>query len=114
MNINWKVRIRNKLFWLALLPALLIIVETVMNLFALQTDTTPIRDRLLDLVNSVFAFLAILGVAVDRTTEGVRDSERAMTYETCYSDADVEQEIQSLRTLRKSPGRLDACIFSLR
>ena len=89
MNINWKVRIRNKLFWLALIPALLILVETVMNLFGLQTDTTPIRDRLLDLVNAVFAFLAVLGVVVDPTTEGVRDSDRAMTYEIPYSDADI-------------------------
>ena len=29
MNINWKVRIRNKNFWLALIPALLLLVQVV-------------------------------------------------------------------------------------
>ena len=30
MNINWKVRIRNKNFWLALIPALLLLVQWVL------------------------------------------------------------------------------------
>lgn len=31
--INWKVRIRNKNFWLAVVPALLLAVQAVLALF---------------------------------------------------------------------------------
>ena len=38
-------------------------------------------DKLLAVVNAVFAVLAILGIVTDPTTEGVSDSKQAMTYE---------------------------------
>lgn len=31
--INWKVRLRNKAFWLAFIPAVLLLVQTVAALF---------------------------------------------------------------------------------
>ena len=31
--INWKVRLRNKAFWLAFIPAALLLVQTVAALF---------------------------------------------------------------------------------
>ena len=49
-----------------------------------------VESRLLDLVNAVFAVLAILGIVADPTTEGLQDSERAMTYEKPWDDADYE------------------------
>jgi phi LC3 family holin len=41
-------------------------------------------------VNAVFAVLVILGIVVDPTTDGVGDSERALSYETPYKDLAVE------------------------
>jgi len=38
-------------------------------------------DKLLAVVNAVFAVLAILGIVTDPTTEDVSDSKQAMTYE---------------------------------
>ena len=37
-------------------------------------------ERLLELVNALFALLAALGVVTDPTTEGLGDSERALAY----------------------------------
>lgn len=80
MQINWLVRLKNKAFWVAIIPALLLLVQTVAAIFGLTLDLGEIGDKLLAVVNAVFAVLAILGVVVDPTTEGVSDSEQAMTY----------------------------------
>ena len=58
MKLNWKVRVKNKAFWLAIIPA----------------------NRLIAVVNALFACLSILGVVSDPTTPGVADSDRAMSY----------------------------------
>ena len=81
MKINWLVRIKNKAFWLAIIPALLLLVQTVAATFGLTLDLGEIGDKLLAVVNAVFAVLAILGVVVDPTTDGVSDSSQALTYE---------------------------------
>ena len=78
--INWKVRIKNKAFWLAMIPAVLLLVQTVAALFGFALNLGDIGDKLLAVVNAVFALLSILGVVVDPTTQGVSDSQRAMEY----------------------------------
>ena len=78
--INWKVRIKNKAFWLAMIPAVLLLVQTVAALFGFALNLGNIGDKLLAVVNAVFALLSILGVVVDPTTQGVSDSQRAMEY----------------------------------
>jgi phi LC3 family holin len=79
--INWKVRLKNKTFWLSAIPALLLLVQTVAALFGFTLDLGDLGDKLLAVVNAVFAFLCILGVVNDPTTSGVSDSEQAMTYQ---------------------------------
>lgn len=78
--INWKVRLRNKAFWLAFIPAALLLVQTVAALFGFAMNLGDIGDKLLAVVNAVFALLSILGVVVDPTTQGVGDSQRALGY----------------------------------
>ena len=78
--INWKVRLRNKAFWLAFIPAALLLVQTVAALFGFALNLGDIGDMLLAVVNAVFALLSILGVVVDPTTQGVGDSQRALGY----------------------------------
>ena len=79
--INWKVRINNKLFWCELIPALALVVQAVAAVFGYTLDFTTLVGKLLAVVDAVFALLVILGIVVDPTTEGVRDSRLAMTYE---------------------------------
>ena len=80
MKINWLVRIKNKAFWVAFVPAVLLLIQTVAALFGFQIDLGEIGDKILAIVNAVFVVLAILGIVTDPTTEGVSDSEQAMTY----------------------------------
>ena len=80
MNINWTVRLKNKTFWLALIPAVLLLVQVIAAVFGYQLDIGDLGNKLLDVVNALFAVLAILGIVTDPTTAGVKDSEQAMTY----------------------------------
>ena len=81
MNINWKVRVKNKAFWVALIPAVLLLAQQVAALFGVVLDFGQLQDQLTAIVGSVFALLAILGIVADPTTAGVGDSEQAMTYD---------------------------------
>ena len=85
-EINWKVRIKNKIFWIALIPAVLLLVQTVCSVFGIELDFGSLQDKLIALVNALFAVLAILGIVADPTTEGLYDSKRAMTYEEPWVD----------------------------
>ena len=78
--INWKVRLKNKAFWLCAIPAALLLAQTVAALFGVQWDFSALGERLLAVVNAFFALLTILGVVVDPTTQGLPDSPRALTY----------------------------------
>lgn len=80
MGINWKARIKNKTFWLSIVPAVLLLIQVVASVFGFELDLGDLGNRILDVVNALFAVLAILGVVTDPTTEGVGDSQQALTY----------------------------------
>lgn len=86
MNINWKVRIKNKNFWLALIPAVLLVIQYVGALFGYTWDFGDLGNKLRDLVNGVFLVLTILGIVNDPTTKGYSDSSLAMTYKKPKED----------------------------
>ncbi len=79
--INWKVRGKQKWFWTAIIPAALVLVSKVAAVFGFTIDLSDMGAKLLDVVEAVFMILGILGIVVDPTTEGLRDSKQAMTYE---------------------------------
>lgn len=79
-NINWLVRVKNKTFWVALIPAVLLLIQVIAAVFNIQIDLGDLGNKLLDVVNAVFALLVILGVVTDPTTQGITDSDRALTY----------------------------------
>lgn len=78
--INWVVRIKNKNFWLALIPAVLLLIQTVAAVCGYTLDLGELGNRLVAVVNAVFGVLVILGVVVDPTTKGIGDSNQAMEY----------------------------------
>lgn len=86
MGINWKVRVQNKNFWLAIIPAVLILIQSVAAVFGYTIDITEISGRLLAVADAVFIVLAILGVVADPTTAGISDSARALTYDAPHKD----------------------------
>lgn len=79
--INWKVRVKNKAFWVALIPAVILVVQLVAGLFGWGIDLTDISGKLVAIVDAVFVVLTILGIVQDPTTKGIKDSDRALTYE---------------------------------
>lgn len=79
-NINWTVRFKNKLFWLAIIPAVLVLIHDILIVFGVNIDFTILSGQLIQIVKSVFGVLAILGIVVDPTTDGVGDSSQAMRY----------------------------------
>ena len=87
--INWKVRVRNKNFWLSLIPSVLLLIQAVAAVFGYTLDFGILSEKLLAVVNAVFVVLAILGVVTDPTTSGISDSQRALGYDRPYKDGDI-------------------------
>lgn len=79
--INWKVRVKNKAFWIALIPAILLMIQSIASLFGWEVDFSVLSGKLVAVVDAVFVVLTILGIVHDPTTKGFKDSERALTYE---------------------------------
>jgi phi LC3 family holin len=80
MKINWNVRIKNKVFWMSIIPALIILIQAVANVFGFTITLDDLSGDLLAVVEALFIVLTILGIVADPTTEGMTDSEQAMTY----------------------------------
>lgn len=81
MRVNWKVRLRNRHFWLQIVPALLLLAQVAAAPFGYAWDFVVLNEQVAAIVNAAFSVLTILGVVADPTTEGLGDSERAMGYE---------------------------------
>lgn len=86
MNINWKVRVKNKAFWVAVIPADLLLIQQVCAVFGVVVDLGALQDQLVAIVGTVFALLALLGIVVDPTTAGVTDSIQALGYDAPKDD----------------------------
>ena len=79
--INWRVRIRNRQFWLTLIPALFLLFQAVGAPFGYQWDFVVLNQQLAAIINAAFGVLAILGIVTDPTTYGIGDSGQAMGYD---------------------------------
>ena len=80
MKINWMVRAKNKAFWVALIPAVLLLIQGISAVFGYTINMGELGDKLIAVVNALFAVLSILGIVADPTTKGITDSEQALTY----------------------------------
>lgn len=84
--INWRVRIKNKLFWVTIIPLVLLLISQAAAVFGVTMNLEGLEEQLIAIVGTVFAILGVLGVVMDPTTSGVGDSDRAMGYEKPWSD----------------------------
>lgn len=80
MKINLIARIKNRSFWLSFIPAVLLLVQVIAAVFGYTLDLGDLGNKLLNVVNALFAVLCLLGIVVDPTTDGVSDSEEALSY----------------------------------
>lgn len=86
MGINFKARVKNKAFWISFIPAVLLLIQVVASVFGFIIDLGDLGQKLLAVVNALFAVLALLGVVVDPTTDGITDSKQALTYNSPKKD----------------------------
>lgn len=84
--INWKVRWKNLDFWLALIPAVLLLASVVLDLFGIKYDFNVLNDKLIAVIKALFMVLTILGIVNDPTTDSLKDSQRAMSYQEPFKD----------------------------
>lgn len=84
MKLNWKVRLKSKMFLTAMFSLLLLLAQQVGALFGI--DTTLYNSQITGIFNTILAILVLLGVVVDHTTEGMSDSEQALRYKKPRSD----------------------------
>lgn len=80
MTINWSVRLRNKSWWLAIIPAICVLVQTILQLFGITWDYQTLVGYIAAIIEAVFAVLILIGVNVDPTTDDWSDSARALNY----------------------------------
>lgn len=90
-NINWKVRMKNPVFWMTVIPAAVSFVYCVLGAFGIAPSLT--ESMVLNIVSAVITALTTLGVLVDPTTAGMKDSALALTYSAPRKDDTAEELI---------------------
>ena len=78
MNINWKVRLKNKTWLLSMVAVIIAFVYQVLGLLDIVPTVT--EDTVIGAASALLTLLAGIGVIADPTTAGIGDSEQAMTY----------------------------------
>ena len=69
---NWRVRLRNKTFWLTLVPLLVLLTQ--------QLGLNWVPENWESIFTTVMAILTVVGIINDPTTAGIKDSEQALAY----------------------------------
>ncbi len=84
MKINIKARLKNKAFLMSVTALVVSFVYQTLSLFGVVPRIG--EAAIIETIGMLINILAFIGVLVDPTTDGLSDSERAMTYCT---DCDV-------------------------
>ena len=87
MNINWKIRFKNPVFWAQVVCAVFLPILTYFGLnWADMTTWAAIGSLLVEAVKNpvvvVSVVVSLFNSLTDPTTKGLSDSERALGYET--------------------------------
>ena len=86
MKINWTVRIKNKAFWVTIIPAVLLLVQQICAMFGVELNISGVSNQLVSIVGTVFGILSLIGIVNDPTVATLSDSKQAMTYKTPKKD----------------------------
>lgn len=79
MQINWKLRIKNKVTLTAIVLGVIGIVYKVLAMLGIVPPIS--ENEVVEVVMLVIELLVLLGVVVDPTTAGASDSQQAMGYD---------------------------------
>ena len=75
-NLNLKIRLKNKTFIITMMTTVIAFVYQLLAQFEIVPKIT--KDQTMQALMLVVNILAGLGILVDPTTDGVRDSERVL------------------------------------
>lgn len=70
MKIDWQTRIKSKKFWLTLIPAALLLIQTILVPFGYKWDFGILNQQLTAIINAAFGVLTIIGVVSDPNIKG--------------------------------------------
>ena len=76
--INWKLRLQNKTTLISLITLGLSIIYQTLNLFGIIPDID--KQAILDVLCELVDFFALLGIVVDPTSKGIKDTSIVMQY----------------------------------
>lgn len=96
-NINWKVRIKNGHWWLAVISAVVIALFSILRLCGVKLIIS--EEEIINVVTLILMIPATIGIITDPTTKGISDSQQAMAYEQPRSDLENEERGGSTITL---------------
>jgi len=72
--MNFKVRLRNKAFWVACIALIILILQYIQSISGMDLNITVI-DKIL---NALLLCAITLGVMLDPTTPSIKDSQQVM------------------------------------
>lgn len=78
MNINWILRLKNKVTLTTLIVGIISFVYLVLGCFEIVPPIA--QDTVTQGATALIQFLVLIGVVVDPTTKGVSDSKQALEY----------------------------------
>ncbi|HHC6165496.1 TPA: phage holin [Staphylococcus aureus] len=91
MDINWKLRFKNKAVLTGLVGALLLFIKQVTDLFGLNLSTQ--LNQASAIIGAILTLLTGIGVITDPTSKGVSDSSIAQTYQASRDSNKEEQQV---------------------
>ena len=95
--INLKLRFQNKVTLVAILSATASLIYMILGIFNVVPPIS--EEQVINVGMAIINLLVLLGVVVDPTTKGVKDSARAMGYDepaddsTTYDETDYVEEV---------------------
>jgi phi LC3 family holin len=90
MKINWKVRFKNAVWLASFIGVILSFVYTILEMFDIVPTIS--KNTLVQAAKQVLTFLTLIGVIQDPTTNGLGDSQRALSYEEPWKDPVEDEE----------------------
>ncbi len=97
MKFNWLVRVRNPYFWAGLVGIILMSIGVEASML---TSWKEVFDNIVELIKNPFmigsTLLALWGYIQDFTTEGIGDTDLAMTYRYPRKDSEVTADEEEL------------------
>ncbi|MBW3861424.1 phage holin, partial [Staphylococcus aureus] len=91
MDINWKLRFKNKAVLTGLIGALLLFIKQITDLFGF--DLSNQLNQASAIIGAILTLLTGIGVITDPTSKGVADSSIAQTYQAPRDSSKEEQQV---------------------